>query len=32
MVFPSFDEGMPNVILEAMSSGLPIVATDIKRK
>ncbi|MEK7662218.1 MAG: glycosyltransferase family 4 protein [Patescibacteria group bacterium] len=27
---PSFDEGMPNVILEAMSSGLPIVATDIK--
>ena len=28
-VFPSYYEGMPTVTLEAMSSGLPVIATDI---
>ncbi|MEK0448025.1 MAG: hypothetical protein RL088_293 [Verrucomicrobiota bacterium] len=28
-VFPSYDEGMPNVVLEALASGLSIVATRI---
>jgi glycosyltransferase involved in cell wall biosynthesis len=29
LVCPSYSEGMPNVILEAMSSGLAIIATDV---
>lgn len=28
-VFPSLSEGLPNVIIEAMMSGLPIIASDI---
>lgn len=29
LVCPSYSEGMPNVILEAMASGLAIIATDV---
>jgi len=29
LILPSYSEGMPNVILEAMSRGLGIIATDV---
>lgn len=29
LVFPSYSEGFPNVIVEALSQGMPIITTDV---